>query len=116
MVETVLHECIHALDISTQSQPTALQVLRKDLQAAGLAPRSEMMRSVPHTLMFVQAGETVRRLLNPEHKHYGDVAGYYAKVPEAVAAVREPWTAYLDEKLTRDAAIKQIVEKTPKGK
>lgn len=115
LIETVLHECVHALDLSTQSQPTALNVLRKELQAAGLPPRSEMMRSVPHTLMFVQAGETVRRLLVPGHKHYGDVAGYYAKVPEAVTAVREPWTAYLDEKLSREAAIKQIVERTPKA-
>jgi hypothetical protein len=113
--ETVLHECVHALDLSTQSQATALNTLRKELQAAGLGPRSEMMRSVPHTLMFVQAGETVRRLLNPEHKHYGDAAGYYAKVPEAVAAVREPWTAFLDEKLSREAAIAKIVERTPKG-
>lgn len=114
MIETVLHECVHALDLSTQSQPTALNTLRKDLQAAGLPPRSELIRSVPHTLMFVQSGETVRRLLNPDHKHYGDAAGYYAKVPEATAAVREPWTEYLDEKLSREAAIRKIVEKTPR--
>lgn len=114
MCETVLHECIHALDLSTQSQPTALNVLEKQLQEAGLPPRSELLRSVPHTLMFVQAGETVRRLLNPAHKHYGDAAGYYAKVPEATAAVRDAWIAFLDEKQSRDAAIKQIVEKTPK--
>jgi hypothetical protein len=113
MVETILHECVHALDISTQSQPTALNTLRKDLQSAGLPPRSELMRSVPHTLMFVQSGETVRRLLEPQHKHYGDVAGYYAKVPESVAAVRAPWTAYLDEKLSLEAALRQIIEKTP---
>lgn len=114
LTETVLHECIHALDISTQSQPTVLNELRTKLQQAGHSARSEAMRSVPHTLIFVQAGETVRRMLIPRHRHYGDAAGYYAKVPEAAAAVREPWTAHLDGKLTSDETVARMVEKTPR--
>lgn len=114
LAETVLHECTHALNISTQSQPTVLNELRKKLQQAGHSPRSEAMRSVPHTLIFVQAGETVRRMLNPRHKHYGDAAGYYTKVPDATAAVRHPWTTHLDGKLTTDEALTQIAEKTPR--
>lgn len=114
LVETALHECIHALDISTQSQPTVLNELRKKLQQAGHSPRSELMRSVPHTLIFVQAGETVRRMLNPQHRHYGDTAGYYARVPEATNAVREPWTAHLEGKMTTNEAVARMVEKTPR--
>jgi hypothetical protein len=110
LYEMILHEAIHALDIATEGQNTALQVLRQRLRAAGCDSRSPTYRDVPHTLMFVQAGETIRRQLDPAHRHYGDVAGYYAKVPAAAAAVRPNWEAYLHEKLPRERALEQIVQ------
>jgi hypothetical protein len=113
MIETVLHESIHALDVSTDKQETVLNLLRSALREAGHTPRSATLRDVPHTLIFVQAGETVRRLIDPAHKHYGDVAGYYAKVPEEVAAVREPWTMFLDGRLGRQEAIREICARSP---
>ena len=34
--------------------------------------RDDAYHTVPHNLIFVQAEETMRRLLNPEHLAYGD--------------------------------------------
>jgi hypothetical protein len=110
--ETVIHESIHALDIATDEQETALQVLRKRLREKGFGPRSQAYRDVPHTVIFVQAAETVKRLLDPQHKHYGDVSGYYENVPEATRAVRENWEAHLHGKLPLERAIGQIVDAT----
>lgn len=108
LFENVLHEATHALDIAAGNK-SALAELRERLQKAGITRQDEALRDVPHTLMFVNAGETVRRLLNPEHVHYGDFAGYYAKVPRATAAIRPNWTKYLDGKITRDEALTAIV-------
>jgi hypothetical protein len=109
LCEIVLHEAIHALDVATSDQPTALQTLRAKLPDAGVDLESPIYRDVPHTLIFVQAAETVRRVLDPGHAHYGDARGYYAKVPEVANAVRAPWTDYLDGKISRDEAIQRIV-------
>lgn len=109
LTEIILHECIHALDISTARQPTVLNNLRKHLQESGLPPRSDLMRNVPHTLMFVQAGETVRRKLDPKHRHYGDEAGYYEKVKAATEIVRDSWTSHLEGKQTSEDAIARMV-------
>jgi hypothetical protein len=108
LCEVVLHETTHALDVGTP-QGSVLKELRDRLAAAGLGPASAAGRDVPHTLIFVEAAETVRRRLDPAHRDYGAVRGYYAKVPRAVAAVRGPWVAYLDGQLSRAAALEQIV-------
>ena len=114
LCEMVIHESIHALDLSTLAQDTVLVALRRELTAAGRGPSTPEFRDVPHTVMFVEAGEVVRRVLDAAHKHYGDVEGYYAKVPQAVSAVREPWIAYLDKKTDREAAIRAIVSRLGK--
>ena len=79
------------------------------MRQADLGPDSPFWRDVPHTLMFVQSAATVRRVLNPAHKDYGDVAGYYAKVPVAARIVRAAWGDYLAGHLTREKAIQQMV-------
>src|SRR5438132_717004 len=110
LFETVLHESIHALDLETKGKENVLEDIRNRLKKAGVAERDPDMRDVAHTLMFIQAAETVRRFVDPTHKHYGDVAGYYAKVP-VVAKIELPiWIAYLDGKISREAAISQIVD------
>ena len=109
LYETILHESIHALDIATDAQDTVLQIMRRKLREAGIGPTDKRFRDVPHTLMFVQAAETVRAVLDPQHKHYGDVYGYYPKVPEATQAVRPQWEAHLRGDITREQAIDRIV-------
>lgn len=115
LYEVILHEATHALDVATSNQPTVLNELRRQLAGAGIGPRSPAMRNVVHTLFFVQAGETVRRVIDPNHKHYGDSAGYYAKVPNEAAAVRSAWIDHLDGKTSRDEAIDAIVSAMSKN-
>lgn len=54
--------------------------LRELLEQAGIDRNDRRHRDVPHTIMFIQAGETIRRVVDPEHEHYGNVRGYYDKV------------------------------------
>lgn len=108
LAEVVLHEAIHALDVATDGKPTVPVQLFEKLLEAGNRRGGPAHRDVPHTLIFVEAAETIRRVIDPAHQDYGDVRGYYAKVPEAVAAVRENWRACLDGKLSREQAITEI--------
>ena len=110
LFETVLHESIHALDLETKGKENVLEDIRNRLKKAGIAERDPDMRNVAHTIVFIQAAETVRRLVDPKHKHYGDVAGYYAKVP-VVAKIELPiWIAYVDGKISREEAINRIID------
>jgi hypothetical protein len=93
-----------------------LDQLRGKLQAISPPINRRDLRDVPHTLMFVHAGETVRRNIDADHRHYGDVSGYYAKVPRATNAVRGPWIDYLDGKTSRDEALERIVDALRSGK
>jgi hypothetical protein len=108
-LETILHESTHALDVAAQGEGGVLDELRARLEKLGYTPRDRELRDAPHTLMFVQAGETVRRLIDPEHKHYGDVAGYYPKVERVARIELRIWREHLDGKLTRAQALEQIV-------
>jgi hypothetical protein len=109
LLETILHESTHALDVAAEGQAGVLDDLRARLERVGYTRRNRELRDVPHTLMFVQAGETVRRLIDPEHKHYGEVAGYYPKVERIAAIELRIWRDHLDGKLTREQALEQIV-------
>ena len=109
LYETMLHEATHALDVLTPSGEGVLERLRARLEEAGVEPRDRRMRGVPHTLMFVQAGETIRRVVDPRHVHYGDAAGYYDKVRAIADAELPVWRAHLDGELSRDEALDRIV-------
>jgi hypothetical protein len=106
LVETAIHETLHALDVASGKE-SVLNDLRARLEKAGVSPKD--LRDFPHTLMFVQAAGTVRRVLNPAHKDYGDVNGYYSRVPRASAVVVPAWRAYLAGEITREAALSKIV-------
>ena len=127
LFETILHEATHALDVATPAPPadapasssgaapegsapeSVLADLRARLEKTGLTRADAAWRDVPHTLMFVQAGETIRRIVDERHEHYGTVARYYAKV-QAIADVEIPaWTAFLDGKATREETLSRIV-------
>lgn len=108
LVETLLHELTHAFDVNDKGE-SVLALLRKQLEAHGITRRDRAWRDVPHTLMFVQAGETVRRVLAPAHVHYGESQGYYKKVA-AIAELELPiWKAHLDGQKTREQALEEIV-------
>lgn len=109
LFELIIHESCHALDIAGDS---VFKELRDKLAAAGFSPRDDLFRDVPHTIMFAQAGETIRRLMDPNHKHYGEVATYYARTGKPGEFVPRLWIEYLDGKLTREQALDQMVKET----
>jgi hypothetical protein len=107
LFETILHETTHTLDIWT-AKGSVLDDLRERLEKGGFTRQDREWRDVPHTLMFVQAGETIRRIVDPKHEHYGVVAHYYDKVKEVADIERPLWIEYLDGKLSRDEALERI--------
>ena len=107
-VEIVVHESVHGLDVLAGERSVLAELRRRLGQIPGVNPQE--VHDFVHTLMFVQPAATVRRVLDPTHKDYGDVDGYYAKVPRAAAVVVPAWRDYLDGKITREAAVERIVK------
>jgi hypothetical protein len=113
--ENVLHEAAHSLDVAPQATPGAGSVfaeLRDRLRRAGVAERD--LQDAAHLVLFVTAAEAVRQLIDPAHKHYGDVTGVYTRLP-SVAAVAPVWRDYLGGKMTRARALDLIVERVPRA-
>lgn len=110
LFEGILHEATHVLDLMTVKQDHVLNDLRKRLGDAGFTRRDRMMRDAWHTIFFIQAAETVKRFIDPGHRHYGDAAGYYSKVAGIAALERPLWTSYLDGKLSREEAVDKIID------
>ncbi|HEV8582009.1 MAG TPA: hypothetical protein VGX68_23310 [Thermoanaerobaculia bacterium] len=112
-VEIVIHETIHALDVHA-GEGSVLAELRSRLgKVPGASPKE--VHDFVHTVMFAQAAGTVRRVLQPNHKDYGDAAGYYLKVPRAAAVVVPAWRDYLEGKLNREAVVEKIVKGFAEG-
>ena len=112
LYEALLHEAIHALDLETEGKGNLLAEIRARLKKAGLADNDIALVQGAHLIVFMQAGETIRRLIEPSHRHYGDVRGVYAydALRPLVDVARPVWMAYLDKRISRDEAINQIVE------
>jgi hypothetical protein len=108
LFETVLHEVTHALDIAAPGA-SVFEELRRRLQESGVALDDPLLRDVPHTLMFVQAAESIRRTIAPEHQDYGDVSGDYERSGPLAERVRGFWRDHLAGKLTRPEALEGIV-------
>jgi hypothetical protein len=110
LLETVLHESSHALDLASRDTGSAFAALRGMLEERGLSRADEADHTIPHTLMFVQAEETMRRLFNPGHLAYGDATDLYERTGVTADVEREIWPRYLDGELSRDEALRMIVE------
>jgi len=106
-LEIVVHESIHALDLNGES---SLDVLRQRLGT--LEPRLPAREAwnVSHAVMFAQAAGTVRRVLAPHHRDYGDVSGVYTRLPKGAEVVAPAWQAWMRGEISRDAAIDRIVD------
>lgn len=106
-LEIIVHETLHAIDVGTDS---VLDELRGRLGKLTPAPSPREIHDFVHTVMFVQAAGSVRKVIDPAHKDYGDVNGYYPKVPRAATVVVPAWRAYLAGEISREAAVTRIVE------
>lgn len=104
--EMVVHELLHALDVLASGENVLIRLRSRLGALPGASPRT--VHDFVHTLMFAQAAGTTRAVFDPKHRDYGDLAGYYPKVPEATAVVVPAWRSYLEGKTTRDAALDQI--------
>jgi hypothetical protein len=105
--ETILHEATHA--VSVGSEKSLLTDLGDLLAKAGIEAKDKRHRDAVHTLFFIQAGETMRRLIDPGHRDYGDAMGYYAKVRPIAEVERPIWKACLDGKIAPAEALEKIV-------
>jgi len=110
LLETILHESSHTLDLASRDSESVFATLRALLEERGLTRKDDAYHSVPHTLMFVQAEETMRRLFNPDHLAYGDATTLYERTGVTAVVEREIWPRYLDGELSRDEALRGIVE------
>ncbi len=113
--ETLLHETCHALDLASKTDRDAFSVLRDLLRGQGVAGRDRRLHDIPHLVMFAQAENTMRRLYDPEHVAYGDssrgdIAPLYERSGEEAVVVRRVWSEYLDGNLTRETALRTIVD------
>lgn len=115
LAEMVLHEAIHALDSATGDQDTVLVDLRGRLEQAGVLPNSPVMRDLPHILMFAQAADTIRRVLDPAHRPYAEVSGVYERIGPRSQAVVDAWGAHREGKINRDEALDRIVAQAGAG-
>ena len=110
LAEIVVHETIHALDVSSQGQPTLLQDLRDALAAAGHGREDRRAADAAHALLFLHAAELVRGHLDPAHVDYGEREGVYGRLAAPIDLERELFRAYLRGELERPALVSGIVE------
>jgi len=116
LYESVLHEVIHVLEGMPSKETITDSVAKKSvftelserLQKAGVSERDREFAG--HLLVFAQAAATVKHILDPQHKPYGDVKTVYASVSHIAPFVVPTWNKYLEGKISREQALTQIVE------
>lgn len=106
LLETVLHEAIHAFEMTSEGRRRSVPG-RLGRRIAEILPDDRAVLDVPHSLIFVQAAETVRRIIDPAHVHYGVSHTYYDRVPTS-KPVLEHWVRHLDGTIAADGAIEAI--------
>lgn len=108
MIEVVLHEAIHALDLRSQGKPTVLNLIRKKLIETGCRPNNPLFRDLPHAVVFVQAAETVQRILHYPSQEFQYDNAFFKKAPQIVKEVLSKWKAYLDGSMSREEIIDAV--------
>jgi hypothetical protein len=108
LVETVLHEALHAVDAMSSKDATALNRLRTALTDAGVAPRTAA--DCVHAVIFAQAAATVRRIADSAHTPVGaKPAGAYSRMTPQARETVAIWTAHCDGTIDTSTAIARIV-------
>lgn len=116
LYESVLHEVIHVLEelpgretvTESSAKKSVFTELSERLQKAGVSERDRGFAG--HLLVFAQAAATVKKLLDPNHKPYGEVKTVYARLSHISPFVVPTWNQYLEGKISREQALTQIVD------
>jgi hypothetical protein len=96
LVETVLHESLHAMDEMTVREPsTAMNMLRAALARRGLDEADSNVEMAINTVTFAEAASLVKRFVDPAHRPLGE-SGFYTLYPPAPAIV-EAWTRHVEQ-------------------
>jgi hypothetical protein len=109
LVETVLHESLHALDEMTVRESTAMNALRAALAKRGIDAEDSNAEMAINTVTFAEAASLVRRFVDPNHKPLGE-SGFYTLYAPAPAIV-EAWTRHVGGEAldaTADAIAKAV--------
>ena len=110
LVETVLHESLHALDEMTVRESTAMNMLRAALAKRGVDADNSNAEMAITTVMLAEAASLVRRFVDPKHRALGE-SGFYTLYPPAPAIV-DAWTRHVDQgeamEATADAIAKAV--------
>lgn len=103
LVEVVLHETLHVLDISNPASGFFVEA-RKSLTEAKRP--AEEVEQLPHTLMFVMASEAVRKFYEPKHVDYGQTHGTYKRgLDKYLKAAKAAYRALPDREKAKAAIL-----------
>ncbi|MBX3191438.1 MAG: hypothetical protein KF819_30870 [Labilithrix sp.] len=96
LVETVLHESLHAMDeMTVRESSTAMNMLRAALERRGLGEGDSNVEMAVNTVTFAEAASLVKRFVDPAHRPLGE-SGFYTLYPPAPAIV-EAWSRRVDD-------------------
>jgi hypothetical protein len=93
LVETVLHESLHALDEMSVRESTAMNMLRAALAKRGIDAEDSNAEMAINTVTFAEAASLVHRFVDPKHRPLGE-SGFYMLYAPAPAIV-EAWTRHV---------------------
>lgn len=98
-LETIFHEAMHQWDDAVGAA----------LAAAARAEGTNVPRSLSHAMIFYTAGEAARRAV-PGHVPYAERSGVWRRRSGVfLPALQAAWQPYLDGKVTREAALEELV-------
>lgn len=109
LVETVLHESLHALDEMTVRESTAMNALRAALAKRGIDEANSNAEMAINTVTFAEAASLVRRFVDPKHRPLGE-SGFYTLYPPAPEIV-QAWSRHVEGEAmdaTADAIAKAV--------
>lgn len=108
LVETVLHESLHALDEMTVRDATAMNALRAALAKRGIAEENSNAEMAINTVTFAEAASLVRRFVDPKHKPLGE-SGFYTLYAPAPAIV-DAWSRHVTGGEAMDATADAVAK------
>jgi len=100
--ETAFHEGMHQWD------DQVFETLRKQ----AVKVNKFFPKGLSHAMIFFTAGEAVRSVV-PDHVPYAEKFGVWQRgLGPMKVALEENWKPYLDGKVTRDEALRALIERT----